>query len=75
MIASKEQQRLETSARLKGAIEKAVGKYRHSDLTDGQIAAQIFQVVADVYVRHGQITLPTPDDVYEAITDDLREGL
>lgn len=37
--------RLDTFARLKAAIETALGQYRHSDLTDGQLAAQIFLAI------------------------------
>lgn len=46
-IVKPEQQmaRLDTFARLKAAIETALGQYRHSDLTDGQLAAQIFLAI------------------------------
>lgn len=42
--------RLEIFARLKGAIEKTVEKYRDSDLTTGQFTIQIFLAMDDAHV-------------------------
>lgn len=52
-IASPEQQlaRLRVFEKMKTLVEEKLNRYRHSDLTDSQLAAQVFMSIFDSGVQ------------------------